>query len=476
MHLLIITQQWAPEYGIPQLRGAWMVRELTQAGHTVSVVTAPPHYPTGRLLDTSPEYQPGAVAEGPSGELIYRSHFREHTPSIPSRIADQAVICTSSVRQALLAIKHRKPDLILASCPPLPAAFTAHTVSSMKRIPYVVDIRDSWPDLARYVGISDYILLGRTAPTRRGQLRTPAILAGAELFGKALKDAAGLITTSSIHSGEVALRYHKPTQTLSNIILEDAAALAANHRASHPSISNLQAGSHETKDAEAPDSIHSANEVDAIAITGSQEKPRAQTTPNAQTAATASPLGRRLRVLYAGTVGRAQGIDNVIRAANEASTLGYPIDLKIVGNGTHLKVAKALAQNLGVSVDFPGRVAPEIVRAHYDWADVALVVLQDWAPLRLTVPSKTFQVIASGKYVVGALEGAAAEIITKLGAGSVVPPMQPEALAAEFARLAMHPEDLSKNAHGAERIAAEQVRLNSGYEFTRFIEMLAARR
>ena len=430
MHVLIITQQWAPELGVPQLRGAWMVRALQQAGHSVSVVTAPPHYPTGKLSSPLPEHQAGAIALGANGELVYRSNFREHSPSIPSRIVDQAVISTSSVAQAMRAINDQRPDLILASAPPLPSAFTARAVSLRTGIPYVVDLRDAWPELARYVGISDSILLGRT--TLRGKLRTPVIDAGAALFSRALRGASGLIATSQVHAAHLALQYHKPTSALSNIVIERERA--------------------------------------------AEEETYAPARPAERFSLLDGPLARPLRVLYAGTVGRAQGIENVLWAAYYAKNAGYPIELTVVGNGAHLKVVKSVAKHLGVDADFRGRVSREEAHQAYEETDVALVHLKAWEPLQLTVPSKTFEAIASGRYVIGVLAGAAADIITRAGAGSVVTPEDPEALGQTFVQLANEPWRLSVNEHGDEWIDRELLRLDSEHTFVDFLEKLVAQR
>ncbi|MDY5589133.1 MAG: glycosyltransferase family 4 protein [Arcanobacterium sp.] len=428
MHIMIITQQWAPEFGIPQLRGAWFVQSLMTAGHTVDVITAPPHYPTGKLLSDDPAVQAGAVAIGENGERVWRSHFRPHTASIPSRMVDQLVVALSSIRAALKARAVHQPDVILASAPPLPSAFTAWTVARILHVPFIVDVRDAWPDLSRYVAIADSVLLGKT--TLRGTIRQPAINLGAQIFDRMLRSANGLITTNERHTCELQRRYRKPVITISNIELENASA--------------------------------AAEPVSTGAVS-----PTSVTSPNPS-----KPLTRPLRVLYAGTVGRAQGIENLVRAAAIAQHAGHPIELTVAGNGAHLKVAKAVAKKLGVPVEFLGRVDPSTVRERYRWADVVMVHLRPWEPLQFTIPSKTFEVISTGKYVVGVVQGAAAELIEHAGAGSVVPPGDPQALAAEFQRLANTPEELTKNACGAEWVRSEKAAQHSAQRLITFFDRL----
>ena len=72
MHVLIVAQQWAPERGIAQRRMQWMTNALIARGHSVAVLTAPPHYPLGDLLSDQPDHGPYSLSRGPSGELIWR--------------------------------------------------------------------------------------------------------------------------------------------------------------------------------------------------------------------------------------------------------------------------------------------------------------------------------------------------------------------------------------------------------------------
>lgn len=423
MHIMIIAQQWAPEYGVPQLRGSWCAKQLIEAGHSVDVITAPPHYPNGQILSDDPEVQVGAVAVGDVGETIWRSNFHPHSASIPSRMIDQAVVALSSISTAKRAAQKRRPNLIIASAPPLPSAFTARVIAEKLGVPLVVDVRDAWPDLARFVSISDYAL--KSKPTLRSKARQPAILAGARAFSQILSSAAGLITTTSVHTEELAYRYGKPAVTISNIEI-----------ISLPSDSSV--------------SPHGAVRY------GAQEG--------------IADLGRPLRVLYAGTVGRAQDIGTLISAAHLAIKNATPIDLTIAGTGAHLRLAREQAIRMHVPVRFLGRVNPEVVQECYDWADIVTISLRAWDPLRFTMPSKTFELIASGKYVLGAVEGACAQVIKNAGAGSAVPPGDPEVLAEELARLARNPQELSKNYGGAYWVYQTRQHLHSAETLCNFLE------
>jgi hypothetical protein len=50
MRILILTQYYPPEMGAPQTMLSDLAHHLKELGHTVTVLTAMPNYPTGRIL------------------------------------------------------------------------------------------------------------------------------------------------------------------------------------------------------------------------------------------------------------------------------------------------------------------------------------------------------------------------------------------------------------------------------------------
>ncbi len=65
MKILVVTHYYSPEYGAPQRRWRQLVREFRAAGHSVVVVTSPPHYPSGRLdSEMREKYGPGKSGWG----------------------------------------------------------------------------------------------------------------------------------------------------------------------------------------------------------------------------------------------------------------------------------------------------------------------------------------------------------------------------------------------------------------------------
>jgi glycosyltransferase involved in cell wall biosynthesis len=81
-------------------------------------------------------------------------------------------------------------------------------------------------------------------------------------------------------------------------------------------------------------------------------------------------------------------------------------------------------------------------------ADVLLVHLKRSDLCAWVIPTKTLAYLAAGRPIVMAMEGAAADLVVEAGAGTVVPPDEPKALADEVRRIAALPEK-DRDAYGA---------------------------
>ena len=146
--------------------------------------------------------------------------------------------------------------------------------------------------------------------------------------------------------------------------------------------------------------------------------------------------GDRLNVLYAGTLGRAQNLENAIRAAEFAREMGISIHLRFVGDGAARQTLGELAAVSPVDIEFSDQKDAESLHLDYQWADTALVHLTNWEPLDRAIPSKTYELMTAGVHISGVLSGEAADLITELKSGDVVPPEDPLALARLWAELA----------------------------------------
>ncbi len=150
--------------------------------------------------------------------------------------------------------------------------------------------------------------------------------------------------------------------------------------------------------------------------------------------------GAPLRVLYAGTLGIAQGVRTLV----EAAALAGPqvVELTIAGEGPDAPLVHSEIRTRALrNVRMLGGVAPERIPLLYESADAGVVPLRDRRIFTGALPTKLFEVLAAGKPAIVAARGEAADLVLGAGAGVVVEPEDPRALAAAFGRLHDWPQE-----------------------------------
>lgn len=137
----------------------------------------------------------------------------------------------------------------------------------------------------------------------------------------------------------------------------------------------------------------------------------------------------RFNIVYAGNLGVYQGIDTVIKAA--ALIKDHPkIQVVIVGIGPKQEELEHLASELGATnILFLGHRSYEEMPKVNSLADVLLIHLKDLAFMHATIPSKTQVSLASGRPILMAVRGDAAEIVREAKAGVVCEPDNPSEMA-----------------------------------------------
>jgi len=134
-------------------------------------------------------------------------------------------------------------------------------------------------------------------------------------------------------------------------------------------------------------------------------------------------------VMYAGTIGLAQGLDVVLNAAERLRDLPQ-VHFVLVGDGVELERLRQVAAGAGLAnVRFPGRVPMHLTPQLYALAEVLLVHLKDDPLFAITIPHKILTYMASGKMVLAAMRGDVEELVRTSACGVVCPPDDAEALA-----------------------------------------------
>jgi glycosyltransferase involved in cell wall biosynthesis len=158
VHILFLTDNFPPEVNAPASRTFEHCREWVRAGHKVTVITCAPNFPTGKVF-------PG-----------YRNRLWQRETMEGIRVIRVWSYITANegfVRRTLDYISYmvaalcaspfvRKPDLVVGTSPQFFTACAAYLVSRTKRIPFVFELRDLWPESIRAVGaMKNKAMLGR---------------------------------------------------------------------------------------------------------------------------------------------------------------------------------------------------------------------------------------------------------------------------------------------------------------------------
>ena len=148
MRILVVTQFFTPEIGATQTRLHAFATGLEARGHEVHVVCEVPNHPQGVI------HRPyrGGAGRRRRLEGVHVTYVWVRTrPQKSSRdrmlfYGSYAALATAA--GALLP----RPDVILASSPPLFVGAAAAALARIHRVPWILDVRDLWPDAAVAVG------------------------------------------------------------------------------------------------------------------------------------------------------------------------------------------------------------------------------------------------------------------------------------------------------------------------------------
>jgi glycosyltransferase involved in cell wall biosynthesis len=147
------------------------------------------------------------------------------------------------------------------------------------------------------------------------------------------------------------------------------------------------------------------------------------------------------RVMYAGNVGAAQDFGTILAAA-ERLRAERELHWIVLGDGRALPWVRSEIERrgLGASVHLLGRHPVETMPRWFALADAMLVTLRPDPVFALTVPTRVQSYLACARPIVAALEGEGARVVREAGAGLVVPPGDPAALAEAVLALRRMPE------------------------------------
>lgn len=405
MRILLVTHYYSPEFGAPQRRWSALVERFVAAGHQVTVTAPVPHYPAGRPTRAQAAAHPvGGTEIGEHGETVLRTAYLPHRADILTRTADHAVAAADALRRVLLRFSRpgTRPDVVIATAPAIPSLLVGGLLAARWQVPLVVEMRDAWPDLVTHVGPAVAVPLD-LADAPRISLRKRAL-------GWAIGRAKGRVHRRVTSWQQGAQAVVTTTEMFADVLRERGLAEV--------------------------EVVRNGTDLRRVAVQRDRE-----------------PAGE-LRALYLGNMGRSQGLDTVVRAAARLHREGVPVRVRMIGHGVEAPVLAALAEELGAPVQVLPRIDHDQVGEQYAWADTVVVSLRDWAPFAWTVPSKLYELLATGRHITALLDGEAADVVRAAGAGDVLAPQDEDALVELWGRLAVDRSGLAERDGGRAWVAA----------------------
>jgi colanic acid biosynthesis glycosyl transferase WcaI len=377
--ILYVSQYFPPEMGAPAARAAELARHWANAGHDVSVLTGFPNHPTGVV---PAEWRPRLR------RLAYRDKagrvdvFRTWLWPLPNRKAHErmrnyASFCLSS---ALRGLGVPRPDVIIATSPQLLVGLSGWWLAFAKRVPFVFEVRDLWPESLTAVGLgSEKSLLHRSLSATAKFLyhRSDHIVVVTPMFKEHL-----------VQHYEVAPEKISIVENGVETALFTPSTAAANHSLRRE--------------------------------LGAEGK---------------------FLVCYVGTMGMAHGLDTLLDAASQLQSQNTEVMLLLVGEGAEKERIQAVARLRGLAnVMFLGQQPRERIPSFISASDACLVLLKKADVFKTVIPTKMLEFMSCARPVILGVDGLARKMVESAGAGIVIEPEDSPALVRAITALSSNPE------------------------------------
>lgn len=147
-HILFVTDNFFPEVNAPASRTFEHCREWVKHGHQVTVITGVPNFPAGRAYDgyTNRLWQSETI----DGIRVLRVWtYITANEGFLKRTMDYLSFMMSAFMAGLFV---RRVDVVIGTSPQFFTVCAAYVLGRIKRVPWVFELRDIWPESIRVVG------------------------------------------------------------------------------------------------------------------------------------------------------------------------------------------------------------------------------------------------------------------------------------------------------------------------------------
>lgn len=410
MRITFFTHYFPPEVNAPASRTYEHCVRWARAGHEVTVITGIPNHPHGQVYPGYSNHRLSTV-ESVDGLRVVR--VWTYLAANEGTFRRTANYLSYAVSAAWRGCRGARPDVVVATSPQFFCAWAGLAAARAWRCPFVLEVRDLWPESIAAVGAC----------------KSPTILGTLEYLEQRLYRAADhLVTVGPGYRERIVERFPD---------LADRCSVVTNG-------------------------------VDLSAWPIRPADPFLRSEWNGP-----EPAQRdRFVCAYVGTLGMAHGLGTVLEAAQRLRARGRTdVVFWLVGDGADRTALEQRAAELGVAdmLVFAGQVPKRQVANVLATADATLVHLRDTPLFQTVLPSKMFEAMALNRPTVVAVPGATRQLAELASARTgwpiaVIPPENPQALADAVARWADDPERLASTVRRTQHRVRQFVAANFSRE------------
>jgi glycosyltransferase involved in cell wall biosynthesis len=418
MKILYVSQYFPPEMGAPAARAVELSRHWAAAGHDVTVLTGFPNHPTGVV---PPEYRDKIRRlvvreekdrEKKDGVNVVRTWLLP----LPNRKAHERMLNYSSfcASAATTGLFLPCPDVVIATSPQLLVGLSGWWLARWKRVPFVFEVRDLWPESLSAVGMGDS--------------HSPLHRALAWIAGFLYRRADQIVVVTPAFEDYLVEHWRVPRKKIS--VIENGV---------------------ETR-------LFSPEPFSAEATNLRRELAAEE----------------KFVVSYIGTMGMAHGLETVIDAATRLRDSNPEIVFLMVGEGAEKARIIALAQECGLTnLRFVDQQPRKKIPAYICASDVCLVPLKKTELFKTVLPTKMLEFMSCARPVVLGVDGQARAILEEAKGGLAIEPENVDALVTAILYLAGNrglAEELGRN--GRDFIVRRFSRQQTAENYIRELERL----
>ena len=142
LHVVLIHQAFCGPDDPGGTRHYELGSRLSETGNQFTVVTSPHSYLTGARKCSQAHVDGIEVRFAPTLSGLHRSYL--------SRIL---VFLSFTFTSVITSLRDKRPDVVLGTSPPIFQAISAWVVATVRGCPFVLEIRDLWPEFAIDLGL-----------------------------------------------------------------------------------------------------------------------------------------------------------------------------------------------------------------------------------------------------------------------------------------------------------------------------------